>query len=173
MKSDAKRTERIEIEGFGVNGGGVPVRPSPSIPRSDATWTQVSQSFTLPADFAAPSLCVHFAYPSNGQIWVDDVRLVAGDGKEASLLQDKIAVGPKTAPVGNLYFAGKPTPPALNVVNTDSRAHKVAVQALVADWEARAVFGSGGGYGRRAGRGSQRNDISARHGPAGNFPVGL
>ena len=135
MKSDAKRTERVLIEGFGTNGGGKPVAPFPLYPTLGPAWTQVSQSFTLPADFAAPSLCIHFANANNGQIWVDDVRLVAGDAAEAPLLQDKIAVGPKTSPVGNLYSAGEPTPLVLNVVNTDSRAHKVAVQAHVSDWQ--------------------------------------
>ncbi len=128
MKSDGKRTPRIEIQGYGVNGGPLPLPPFPLYPTLNTTWTQVSQSFTLPADYAAPSLCIHLSHPGNGQIWVDDVRLVAGDGKDAPLLQDKIAAGPKTAPVGNLYFAAEPTPITLNVVNTDNRPHQVTVR---------------------------------------------
>jgi len=135
MKSDAERTVRVAIEGFGVNGGPVALQPFPLNPTLNARWTQVSQSFTLPADFAAPSLCIRFQNPGSGQVWVDDVRLVLGDGKEAPILQDKIAVGPKTAPVGNLYFAGEPAPLVLNVVNTDTQAHRVAVRAYVTDWE--------------------------------------
>jgi hypothetical protein len=135
MKSDAKRTVRVAIGGFGVSRGPVAVQPFPLYPTLNTRWTQVSQSFTLPADFAAPLLCICFANPGSGQVWVEDVRLVVGDGKEAPLLQDKIAVGPRTVPVGNLYFAGVPVPLVLNVVNTDSQAHEVAVKAYVTDWE--------------------------------------
>ena len=134
MRSDAERTVRVGIEGF---GGGRPgaVRPFPLNPTLNTGWTQVSQSFTLPADFPAPSLCIRFQNPGGGQVWVEDVRLAAGDGKEAPLLQDKIAVGPRTAPVGGLYFAGKPAPLVLDVVNTDDQAHQVAVRTYVTDWE--------------------------------------
>jgi hypothetical protein len=135
MKADAKRTARVAIEGFGVNGGPIALPPFPLYPTLNTTWTQVSESFTLPADCAAPSLCIRFQNPGSGQVWVDDVRLVVGDGTEAAIIQDKIAVGPKTAPVGNLYFAGELTPLVLNVVNTDSQAHEVAVRAYVIDWE--------------------------------------
>ncbi len=135
MKSDSKQSPRIEIQGFGVNGGGVPVPSFPIYPTLGTEWKEVSQSFTLPADFEAPSLAIHFAHPGKGQIWIDDVRFVLGDGKEPPLLQDKITVGPKTAPVGNLYFADKPTPLTLTVANTDSCPHKVAVRAQAVDWQ--------------------------------------
>jgi hypothetical protein len=113
------------------------VQPFPFYPTVNTTWTEVSQSFTLPADFHAPSLCILLPNPGSGQIWVDDVRLVVGDEIGSPVLQDKISVGPKTAPVGHLYFAGEPTPLVLNVVNTDSRAHEVAIWAHVTDWERR------------------------------------
>ena len=135
MKSDVKQWPRVDIEGFGVGGEPVALKPFPLYPSLNTTWTQVSQSFTLPADFAAPSLCIHFQNPGRAQVWVEEARLVVGDGKEAPILQDKIAVGPKTAPVGNLYFAGQPAPLVLNVVNGDAQAHRVAVQAYVTDWE--------------------------------------
>ncbi len=135
MKSDAERTVRVTIEGCGVSGRAVALQPFPLNPKLNTRWTQVSQSFTLPADFVAPSLCIRFQNPGSGQVWVEEARLVVGDGKEAPILQDKIAVGPKTAPVGNLYFAGQPAPFVLNVVNRDNQAHRVAVQAYVTDWE--------------------------------------
>jgi len=137
MKSDVRQTVRVEIRGFGVNGGPIALQPFPLYPTLNTTWTQVSQSFTLPADCSAPSLCILLSNPSSGRIWVDNVRLVVGDEAETDVLQDKIAVGPKTVPVGHLYFAGEPTPLVLNVVNTDSRAHQVAVRAYVTDWEHR------------------------------------
>ena len=135
MKSDARRTVRVAIQEFGVSGGPVALEPFPVYPTISTTWTQVSQSFTLPAGFVAPSLCIRIAYPDGGQVWADDVRLEVGDGKKAPILQDKIAIGPMTAPVGHLYLAGEATPLVLNVVNTDSQAHRVAVRAYVVDWE--------------------------------------
>jgi hypothetical protein len=135
MKSDAKQAVRVAIEGFGGGGQPVALQPFPLYPTLNTTWTQVSQSFTLPADWGTPSLCIRFENPGSGQIWVADVRLVVGDGRKPAILQDKIAVGPKTMPVGDLYFAGERTPLALNVVNTDTRAHQVAVRAYVTDWE--------------------------------------
>jgi hypothetical protein len=144
MKSDAKQTVAVTIEGYGGGGRPVALQPFPLYATLNTTWTEVSQSFTLPADWVAPSLCIRLPNPDSGQIWVADVRLVVGDGKKAPILQDKIAVGPKTMPVGDLYFAGEPTPLALNVVNTDSQAHQVAVRAYVTDWEHAQLPGTWG-----------------------------
>jgi hypothetical protein len=135
MKSDAEQTVQVAIEGFGVGGSPLALTPFPLRPALNTTWMDVAQSFTLPADWTAPSLCIRFMHPRSGQIWVEEVRLVAGDGTEPAILQDKIAVGAKTMPVGHLYFAGEPAPLVLNVVNMDNRAHQVTVRAYVSDWE--------------------------------------
>ena len=73
-------------------------------------WKPVSVSFTLPNDWTAPSLVrSHRASPRQGQLWVDDVRLVAGDGRAQAALTlcDKIGVSPQPLRTGNLFFAGQ------------------------------------------------------------------
>ncbi len=78
-------------------------------------------------------------FPNSGELWVDDVRLMAGDKADSLMLKDKIAVGPETIPVGHLYFAGRPTPTTLDIVNTDTAAHKVSVQAIAVDCEGKPL----------------------------------
>jgi polysaccharide biosynthesis protein PslG len=102
-------------------------------------WKQVSRAITLPDDWTAPSLCLRIDHPRGGQLWVDDVRLVAGDDVNALTLGDKICVGPKTTPLGHLYFAGQTGTAPLNVVNTDAKAHTVSVKAIATDWEGREL----------------------------------
>ena len=102
-------------------------------------WKQVSRSFTLPNDWTAPSLCIRIDHPRGGQLWVDDVRLVAGEDVNALTLGDKICAGPKTAPLGHLFFAGQAASAPLNVVNTDATEHSVTVKAFAVDWEGREL----------------------------------
>ena len=78
--------------------------PFPIYPTVTTSWSQVTQAFTLPSTFSAPSMCVSLGYPSSGQqLYVDDVRLIAGDGPNILALKDKITVGPQTVPIGNTY----------------------------------------------------------------------
>ena len=108
------------------------------------SWTQVTFSFTLPANFASPSLCVHIGYPSTGNIYVDDVRLIASDSMTSLALKDKITVGPQSLPIGNLYTytPGTTTATTLIISNTDTVAHNVTVQPTITDWEEKQVPGS-------------------------------
>lgn len=141
MRSDVKQWPRVEVVGVGAGESFVAVPPFPLYPSVEPAWSQVTKSFVLPKDFASPSVCIYFNAPSEGAFWVDDVRLVAGDKADVLTFKDKIAVGPKPSavPVGNLYLAGSKTPAPLNVVNTDTVAHKVAVQATVVDWEGKPL----------------------------------
>ena len=135
MKADADMTSGVSVYAAGA-ASGLPVQsPFPITPAVTTTWTEISQSFVLPNNFSALSLCVGISYPLIGELWVDDVRLTGGDVVGDPILQNKVAVGPQSLPVSNLYFAGTPAPTTLNVVNTDTIVHSVAVQATVADWE--------------------------------------
>jgi len=137
MRADGVNSPRIEIVSAGGRRGFGAVPPFPLSPTVDTAWAEVKQSFVIPNDFAASAVCISLPFPSSGELWVDDVRLMAGESASELALKDKIAVGPQTLPVGNLYpyTAGSTTPTTLNVVNTDTAAHKVAVQALATDCE--------------------------------------
>ena len=134
MKSSVTMSPRITVETCGA-GSFSTLSPFPIYPTVNTNWTQITQSFTLPGNFSATYVCVHFQYPSSGELWVDDVRLVGGSSPTSPLLQDMIAVGPQSLPIGNVYFAGTPTPITLNIVNTDAVDHSVTVQASVVDWQ--------------------------------------
>jgi hypothetical protein len=137
IRADVRSWPRIEIVSAGASGDFASVPPFPVYPAVDTKWVEAKQPFVIPNDFAAPLVCILLPFPSPGEIWVDDVRLTAGDTAGELALKDKIAVGPQTLPVGNLYpyTAGSTTPMALNVVNTDAAAHKVTVQAIATDCE--------------------------------------
>ena len=108
MRSDAAG-RKASISAIPAGGGRRGARGNFSQAADLGTeWKQVSRSFTLPDDWTAPSLCIRIDHPRGGQLWVDDVRLVAGDDVNALTLHDKICVGPKTVPVGHLYFADQP-----------------------------------------------------------------
>ena len=135
MKHSYKNSHRIEVLAVG-SGSFTDISPFAIWPTIGTSWTQFKQSFTLPSNFASPYMCVSFSYQLSGpECWVDDVRLTGGDVVSDPILQDKIAVGPQSLPVGNLYFADTPTPTTLNLVNTDTVDHSVAMQATVVDWE--------------------------------------
>jgi hypothetical protein len=140
MRADSKRTPRIEVVAAGGRGFAA-VSPFPLYPTIDTAWVDVKQSFVVPDDFAAPSVCISLPFQSPGELWVDDVRLVAGDSASELMLKDKIAVGPQTLPIGNLYpyTPGGTTPMPLNVVNTDTAPHRVTVQAIARDCEGQAL----------------------------------
>ena len=116
---------------------------NPFYPTITTSWRTVTQTFTLPATFAAPSICIQFGYPSSGQqLFVNDVRLIAGDGPAILALKDKISVGPWSGlPVGNVFVYGATSPLTLNIVNTDTVAHAVSVQPTITDWQETPVSG--------------------------------
>jgi hypothetical protein len=137
IRAGGRNYPRIEVVSAGARGGFAAVPPFPLYPTVDTKWVEVKQSFVIPNDFAAPAVCISLPFTSPGELWVDDVRLMAGETSSELALKDKIAVGPQTLPVGNLYpyTVGSTTPTTLNVVNTDTAAHKVTVQAIAADCE--------------------------------------
>ena len=137
VRADAMKNPRIEVLAGGAGECLTTVSPFPIQPAVDAKWTEVKQSFVLPDEFAAPSVCVSLPYPSSGELWVDDVRLMVDEPSNGLMLKDKIGVGPQNLPVGNLYSytPGGTTPLALDIVNADTAAHKVAVRAIATDWE--------------------------------------
>jgi len=137
LRANGRKYPRIEILSAGAGGDFASVPPFPLYPTVDTAWVEVKQSFVIPNDFAAPAVCISLPFESAGELWVDDVRLMAGESTSEIALKDKIAVGPQTLPVGNLYpyTAGSTTPMALNVVNTDTAAHRVTVQAVATDCE--------------------------------------
>jgi hypothetical protein len=98
-------------------------------------WKQISASLTIPDDALARSLVVRIEPPRSGQFWVDDVRLAADEGDAAAALREKIGVSPQELRLGNLFFAGREEKLTLHIINTDSRPHRVAVQAHVLDWD--------------------------------------
>jgi hypothetical protein len=134
---------RFEILGLGSGTGDVTVVTQ--WPTLSTSWLQKTYSFTLPYNFAPPSLAVHIGYPvsATGSLYVDDVRVMASDGTTTPTLKDKIAVGPQTLPVGNLYTytPSATTATTLIITNTDTVAHDVTVQPTIADWEENQVSG--------------------------------
>lgn len=138
LRASANQTARVSL----YAAGGDDLTDVSGFPKSAAVttgWQQFSWSFIVPSNFTAPSVSVFIPYPSSGELYVDDVRLTGGDALIAPILQDKIAVGPQSLPVGNVYLAGTPTTTTLNVVNTDTVSHNVAVQATVVDWEGKKL----------------------------------
>lgn len=98
-------------------------------------WQQVTHAFTLPNDWTAASLCVRIDPPRDGHIWVDDVRLVAGERESPAALREMVGVGVKAPRAGNLFFAGRDEQAALSIVNGDAKPHRLAVRALIVDWD--------------------------------------
>ena len=105
------------------------------------SWKQYNYSFTLPSNFSAPGMVIYIGYPSSGQLYVDDVRVLATDGPNTLTLCDEISVGPQTMPVGSVYLAGSPSPLTLTIANTDTADHIVTVQPTITDWEENRVSG--------------------------------
>ncbi len=135
---------RIEVDPCGGSANiGTAISPFPLWPTVTTSWSQVTQTFTVPSNFSSPSVCVQIGYPSAGQdLYVNDVRLIAGDGSEALALKDMISVGPWSEPaVGNVFVFGASSPLTLNVVNTDTVAHSVTVQPTITDWQENSVSG--------------------------------
>ena len=120
--------------GGGRRGGGASTAYSASA-ELGPEWKTLSTAFTLPETSLARTLCVRIEPPRKGQLWVDDVRLVAEGGDDAALLSDKIGVSPQSPRVGNLFFAGRQEKAVLQIVNSDTKAHSVAVTAHVLDWD--------------------------------------
>ncbi len=129
---------RIEVDALGANIS--TISPFPKYPGATSSWSQFIQTFTLPSNFTAPNMCVHIGYPSSGDLYVDDVRLMVGDSTTYLALKDKISVGPAGAlAAGNLFFSGVASPVTMNIVNTDTVAHTVTVQPTIVDWEGNRV----------------------------------
>ncbi len=116
--------------------------PFPIYPTAGTSWTQATQTFVLPSNFAPPNICVHISYPSSGDLYVDDVRLICGGGPINLALKDMISVGPAAAlPPGNVCTTGSSSPITLNIVNTDTVAHNVTVQPTITDWQGLSISG--------------------------------
>ena len=107
--------------------------PFPIYPTINTSWKKVTQSFTVPTNLGAPNICILFQYPSSGQLWIDDVEVLANVPSNGLMLKDKVGVAPQTLPVGNLFLAGQAPPVTLNVVNTDTVAHNVTIQPTIVD----------------------------------------
>jgi hypothetical protein len=138
MRADAAGRE-ASIAATAVGGGeGGRGNRGQSLSRSarlGTEWKLLSRSFTLPDDWTAPSLCVRIDPPRDGQLWVDDVRLTAGEGEGELTLRDKLGVGAKAESVGNLFFAGRSAGMPLRIVNTDAKDHRVEVRTSIVDWD--------------------------------------
>jgi len=138
MRADAAgREASIAATAVGGGDGGRGNRPQ-SLSRSaklGTEWKLLSRSFTLPDDWTAPSLCVRIDPPRDGQMWVDDVRLMAGEGEGELTLRDKIGVAAKAESAGNLFFAGRSAGMPLRIVNTDVKDHRVEVRTSIVDWD--------------------------------------
>ena len=175
LRADGRSNPRIEVLSAGAGSGFASVPPFPLYPTIDAKWVEVKQSFAIPNDFAAPSVCISLPLPSPGELWVDDVRLMAGETASELALKDKIAVGPQTLPVGNLYpyTAGSTTPTTLNVVNTDTAAHKVTVQAIATDCEGQPLPAVAVGTFDVPARGVKTATFGLNTGRRGTFRLGF
>lgn len=135
MRSD-EPDQKATISANAAGGGrSATVDSSRQTAALGAEWKRISSSFTLPKDFASPSICVRIDPPKKGQLWIDDVRLMAGEGEGTLVLKDKIGVSPKIDRVGNLFFADRKEQVALEIVNADEQAHRVSVRAMVEDWQ--------------------------------------
>ena len=138
MRSDVPG-QRATISAYGLGRKWIRVDSSNRTADLGTEWKQVSSSFTLPKDCLEPSMCIRIDPPQKGQLWVDNVRLVAGEGENGPTLRDKIGVGAKAERVGNLFFADRKEEAALEIVNADAKAHSVAVQAVIVDWDGRKL----------------------------------
>ncbi len=149
MKASSQITLRVELDqaggplgiGWGMSPTPPYFAPFPIWPTIGTGWTLVTQSFTVPTNLGAPSICVLLVYPSSGQLWVDDVELLADVVPNGLTLKDKVGVAPPTMPVGSLYLFGQASPMTLNVVNTDTVAHNVTIQPTILDWENKKISG--------------------------------
>jgi hypothetical protein len=99
-----------------------------------AEWQQVIRSFTLPNEWTAASLCVRIDPPRDGHFWIDDVRLINDEGENSPALRDMVDVGVKAPRIGHLFFAGRQEQASLSIVNGDAQPHRLAVRALIVDW---------------------------------------
>ncbi len=151
MKASAQVTVRVELDrcggalGLGWAGPGYTIppyfSPFPIYPTINTSWKKVTQSFTVPTNIGAPNVSIQFQYPSSGQLWIDDVEILANVVPNGLTLKDKVGVAPQTLPVGNVFIAGQASPVTLNVVNTDTVAHNVAIQPTIVDWETKKLSG--------------------------------
>ncbi len=135
---------RIRILAVGNASGDVSDSTTSFSPAIESTWKHFSTSFRLPASYArSPSLAVHLSYPSSGDYYADNLRLMATEDGSALALKDKITVGPQSLPVGGLYIytPGATTATTLTISNTDTVAHEVTVQPTITDWEEKQVSG--------------------------------
>ncbi len=176
MRADAAgRKASIMATAVGGGGGGRGNRAQSLSQNAElgTRWKLLSRSFTLPDDWTAPSLCVRIDPPPVGQLWVDDVRLVAGDREGALALRDRIGVAVKAESVGNLFFAGRPAEMPLRIVNTDAKGHRVEVRTSIVDWDNKQFPATlVGAFDVPAG-GAKETTISIDTGPRGTFRLGF
>ena len=175
LRAAARMYPRIEVNAAGAGGGFAMVPSFPIYPTVDIKWMEVKHSFVLPKDFAAPSVCISLPFPSSGELWVDDVRLMVDEPSNGLTLKDKIAVGLQSMPVGSLYFytPGSTTPTTLDIVNTDVVAHKVAVQAVAVDCEGKSLPAVAVGTFEVPAGGVKRATFGLNTGRRGTFRLGF
>ena len=185
MKASAQITVRVEVDraggplGIGWAGPSYSIppyfSPFPIYPTINTSWKKVTQSFTVPTNLGAPNICILFQYPSSGQLWIDDVEVLANVPSNGLMLKDKVGVAPQTLPVGNLFLAGQASPVTLNVVNTDTVAHNVTIQPTIVDWQNKPISGVPSlGTDQCAGQQRQRRQpIISTPAGAGTFVLGF
>ncbi|MGA2033908.1 MAG: LamG-like jellyroll fold domain-containing protein [Thermoguttaceae bacterium] len=176
MRADAAgRKASIMATAVGWGGGGRGNRAQ-SLSQSaelGTEWKLLSRSFTLPDDWTAPSLCVRIDPPRYGQLWVDDVRLMAGEGEGALTLRDKIGVGAKAGSVGNLFFAGRSAEMPLRIVNSDAKDHCVEVRTSIVDWDGKQLSAASVGTFDVPAGGAKEATLAINTGRRGTFRLGF
>jgi hypothetical protein len=156
--------------GDGAQGGRARVSRNAEL---GTQWKEFSTSFVLPDDWTAPSLCIRVDHARGSRLWVDDVRLVAGDDVNALTLSNKICVGPQKAPIGHLYFADQPVTLPLTIVNTDAQPRRVSAKAIAVDWEGRELPATSVGTFDVPARGRTEASCSLDTGHRGSFRLGF
>jgi hypothetical protein len=120
MKSSGSNLyPRVEIDFLGTSITTAPSFSGGTYPTVTSSWTLINSStsgcsgwtFTVPTTTTAPMMAVMISEPTGPPLYVDDVRLIVGDGPYVLALKDKISVGPTNAmPAGSIYFSGVSSP---------------------------------------------------------------
>lgn len=112
-----------------------------------SSWEQLGGSFTITAEFDAPSVCVLIRPPAGGQVWIDDVLIISSGGAHSeSSVNLAVSVGFPAKVLGsfppaNLFPMGKAVELRLSVANLDIAAHDVTVIPMVVDYEHTTAVG--------------------------------
>jgi len=138
LKASSNRSVSVSL--YAAGGGSLSTVSGSSQSLSVTTaWQQFNWAVTIPTSFSSPSVCVNIPYPSSGELYVDDVRLVGGSSLLNPILKDRLILAPDSLPIGNVYHAGVPASTAWNLVNNDAAAHDVTIEATAVDWEGKSL----------------------------------